>query len=166
MGKPQAQGDGLKGYYKSKIEELELHIKDKSHNLRRLEAQRNELNTQGVCSWVHGCLLRAYCIQLLLRLLLHARSEATAGGAAIAAGAWLICGRSHQGAWHDVDDLQHRRVVCSMACCSLHFGAVCWSITHCSQLQMPLSFCEHTSSTWWQRHELAERSHSYCSPRS
>ncbi|KAJ9518879.1 hypothetical protein QJQ45_026274 [Haematococcus lacustris] len=40
-------GDGLKGYYKSKIEELELKVKDKSHNLRRLEAQRNELNTQG-----------------------------------------------------------------------------------------------------------------------
>lgn len=40
-------GDGLKGYYKGKIEELELLIKDKSHNLRRLEAQRNELNTQG-----------------------------------------------------------------------------------------------------------------------
>eukprot|EP00798_Chlamydomonas_sp_ICE-L_P030891 gene30891-35938_t len=39
-------GEGLKGYYKTKIEELELLIKDKSHNLRRLEAQRNELNTQ------------------------------------------------------------------------------------------------------------------------
>lgn len=34
-------------YYKSKIEALELLIKDKTHNLRRLEAQRNELNTQG-----------------------------------------------------------------------------------------------------------------------
>eukprot|EP00197_Chlamydomonas_leiostraca_P011810 CAMPEP_0202885104 /NCGR_PEP_ID=MMETSP1391-20130828/41489_1 /ASSEMBLY_ACC=CAM_ASM_000867 /TAXON_ID=1034604 /ORGANISM="Chlamydomonas leiostraca, Strain SAG 11-49" /LENGTH=434 /DNA_ID=CAMNT_0049568345 /DNA_START=76 /DNA_END=1381 /DNA_ORIENTATION=- len=42
----RAVGDGLKGYYKSKIEELELKVKDKSHNLRRLEAQRNELNTQ------------------------------------------------------------------------------------------------------------------------
>lgn len=38
---------GLKSYYKGKIEELEMLIKDKSHNLRRLEAQRNELNTQG-----------------------------------------------------------------------------------------------------------------------
>ncbi len=43
----RAVGDGLKGYYKTKIEELELLIKDKTHNLRRLEAQRNELNTQG-----------------------------------------------------------------------------------------------------------------------
>jgi 26S proteasome regulatory subunit T6 len=45
MGRPT--GDGLKPYYKAKVEELELLIKDKSHNLRRLEAQRNELNTQG-----------------------------------------------------------------------------------------------------------------------
>lgn len=42
------EGVGLKAYYKSKIEELELRVKDKTHNLRRLEAQRNELNTQGV----------------------------------------------------------------------------------------------------------------------
>ena len=41
------KGEGLQQYYKGKIEELELLIKDKSHNLRRLEAQRNELNTQG-----------------------------------------------------------------------------------------------------------------------
>jgi 26S proteasome regulatory subunit T6 len=46
MGKPPT-GEGLKGYYRGKIEELELLIKDKSHNLRRLEAQRNELNTHG-----------------------------------------------------------------------------------------------------------------------
>lgn len=43
----RAAGDGLKAYYKTKIEELELLVKDKTHNLRRLEAQRNELNTQG-----------------------------------------------------------------------------------------------------------------------
>lgn len=50
MGKGPAVtegGLGLKSYYKGKIEELEMLIKDKSHNLRRLEAQRNELNTQG-----------------------------------------------------------------------------------------------------------------------
>ena len=47
MGKPV--GDGLKAYYKGKIEELELLVKDKTHNLRRLEAQRNELNTHGLC---------------------------------------------------------------------------------------------------------------------
>ena len=40
-------GEGLRTYYKGKIEELELLIKDKGHNLRRLEAQRNELNASG-----------------------------------------------------------------------------------------------------------------------
>ena len=41
-------GDGLKKYYKTKIEELEILTRDKQHNLRRLEAQRNELNTKGM----------------------------------------------------------------------------------------------------------------------
>jgi 26S proteasome regulatory subunit T6 len=39
--------DGLKSYYKAKIEEHELAVRDKTQNLRRLEAQRNELNTKG-----------------------------------------------------------------------------------------------------------------------
>ena len=43
----RAVGEGLKAYYKAKIEELELLARDKQHNLRRLEAQRNELNTRG-----------------------------------------------------------------------------------------------------------------------
>lgn len=53
MGKAAASevGHGLRNYYKGKIEELELQIKDRSHNLRRLEAQRNELNTHGTVLW-------------------------------------------------------------------------------------------------------------------
>lgn len=43
------QPQGLSTYYRAKTEELELRIRDKAHNLRRLEAQRNELNTQGPC---------------------------------------------------------------------------------------------------------------------
>ena len=43
----RAVGEGLKTYYKAKIEELEILARDKQHNLRRLEAQRNELNTKG-----------------------------------------------------------------------------------------------------------------------
>jgi len=39
-------GDGLKDYYKTKIESLEIQVRDKSNNLRRLEAQRNELNSR------------------------------------------------------------------------------------------------------------------------
>lgn len=42
-----ATGDGLRAYYKGKIEELEVHLRDKQHNLRRMEAQRNELNNKG-----------------------------------------------------------------------------------------------------------------------
>lgn len=40
-------GEGLNDYYKGKIEELEISVRDKTHNLRRLEAQRNDLNTKG-----------------------------------------------------------------------------------------------------------------------
>jgi 26S proteasome regulatory subunit T6 len=36
---------GLESYYKSKIEELEMALIEKKNNLRRLEAQRNEMNT-------------------------------------------------------------------------------------------------------------------------
>ncbi|KAK7108959.1 hypothetical protein V1264_013090 [Littorina saxatilis] len=38
--------EGLKQYYCSKIEEIQLVVNDKTQNLRRLEAQRNELNAK------------------------------------------------------------------------------------------------------------------------
>ena len=37
---------GLKSYYVSKLEELQILIRDKAQNLERLKAQRNELNTK------------------------------------------------------------------------------------------------------------------------
>jgi 26S proteasome regulatory subunit T6 len=40
-------GPGLEDYLHNKIEELELAVRDKSLNLKRLEAQRNKLNSQG-----------------------------------------------------------------------------------------------------------------------
>ena len=41
------QTQGIKQYYVSKIEELQLVVSEKTQNLRRLEAQRNELNAKG-----------------------------------------------------------------------------------------------------------------------
>jgi hypothetical protein len=42
-----AAKDGLRSYYRTKIEEYEIAVRDKTQNLRRLEAQRNELNHKG-----------------------------------------------------------------------------------------------------------------------
>jgi 26S proteasome regulatory subunit T6 len=53
-------GDGLKTYYKTKIEELEILARDKQHNLHRLEAQRNELNTKGIAVADHLASLCAF----------------------------------------------------------------------------------------------------------
>lgn len=42
-----SKGEGFKQYYITKIEELQLVVAEKSQNLRRLQAQRNELNAKG-----------------------------------------------------------------------------------------------------------------------
>jgi hypothetical protein len=41
------ESEGLTSYYRQKIEHLELTVRDKTMNLRRLQAQRNELNSKG-----------------------------------------------------------------------------------------------------------------------
>nr|KJB83167.1 hypothetical protein B456_013G232600 [Gossypium raimondii] len=40
------QGEGLRQYYLQHIHELQLNLRQKTHNLNRLEAQRNELNSR------------------------------------------------------------------------------------------------------------------------
>lgn len=38
---------GIRAYYLSKIDELELVVRERSQNLQRLKAQRNEWNAKG-----------------------------------------------------------------------------------------------------------------------
>merc|ERR1719156_27460 len=42
----EAKKEGIKDYYVTKIEELQIVVSDKVQNLRRLQAQRNELNAK------------------------------------------------------------------------------------------------------------------------
>lgn len=41
-----SQENSLKSYYKIKIEDLQQKLTEKSQNVRRLQAQRNELNSK------------------------------------------------------------------------------------------------------------------------
>lgn len=38
---------GIALYYRAKIAELEIQVREKAQNFRRLEAQRNEINSKG-----------------------------------------------------------------------------------------------------------------------
>lgn len=40
-------GEGLRQYYVQHIHDLQLQVRQKMHNLNRLEAQRNDLNSRG-----------------------------------------------------------------------------------------------------------------------
>lgn len=48
MDVDSSRGEGFRSYYITKIEELQLVVAEKSQNLRRLQAQRNELNAKGI----------------------------------------------------------------------------------------------------------------------
>lgn len=39
--------DGVRTFFKTKIKELEAKLREKTQDLRRLQAQRNELNSRG-----------------------------------------------------------------------------------------------------------------------
>jgi hypothetical protein len=43
------QEAGIRAYYLSKIDELELVVRERTQNLQRLKAQRNEWNAKGAC---------------------------------------------------------------------------------------------------------------------
>lgn len=47
MDVDQHRGEGFRSFYVQKIEELQLIVNEKGQNLRRLQAQRNELNAKG-----------------------------------------------------------------------------------------------------------------------
>lgn len=53
---PNDHGQGLRTYYQGKIEECEVQIREKQVDLRRMEAQRNELNSKGALSRSRSCL--------------------------------------------------------------------------------------------------------------
>ncbi len=46
---PTAGSGALEHYWRNKLDALEIIIRDKSQNLRRLEAQRAALNAKGSC---------------------------------------------------------------------------------------------------------------------
>ena len=49
-GRSGGGGEGLRQYYLQHIHDLQLQIRQKTHNLNRLEAQRNDLNSRGELS--------------------------------------------------------------------------------------------------------------------
>jgi hypothetical protein len=52
--------EGIRSYYQSKIDETTILLRDKIENLRRLQAQRNELNSRGMQSMYYKTLCLQY----------------------------------------------------------------------------------------------------------
>ncbi|RZR89289.1 hypothetical protein BHM03_00016989 [Ensete ventricosum] len=55
-------GEGLRQYYLQHIHDHQLQIRQKTNNLQRLEAQRNDLNSRECLSWIDVC-LQAVCTE-------------------------------------------------------------------------------------------------------
>lgn len=47
-GAAGGSGEGLRQYYLQHIHDFQLQVRQKTHNLQRLEAQRNDLNSKGL----------------------------------------------------------------------------------------------------------------------
>ena len=52
QGLAPGEDKGIRSYYLSKIDELELVVRERTQNLARLKAQRNEWNAKG--EWQAG----------------------------------------------------------------------------------------------------------------
>lgn len=74
------KGEGFRSYYIQKIEELQLIVAEKSQNLRRLQAQRNELNAKGKKRHKR----KAHIMFFFLLFLYYNSAYATRGAAAVA----------------------------------------------------------------------------------
>lgn len=68
-----SRGEGFRSYYIQKIEELQLIVNEKSQNLRRLQAQRNELNAKGKLDLVFKSLIFLLLIIIIVHLYLLVR---------------------------------------------------------------------------------------------
>ena len=96
-------GEGLSSYYKAKIEELEIQARDKQINLRRLEAQRNELNTKGDQMLLKSAALsrepshNMIEISSLVDFASTSCSEIVERRASASSGTRIVCRGGHQG---------------------------------------------------------------------
>lgn len=66
-------GEGLRQYYLQHIHDAQLQVRQKSHNLNRLEAQRNELNSRGRFFEFPKSVFRSRTLGVI-----HLKSDATA----------------------------------------------------------------------------------------
>lgn len=66
-----SRGEGFRSYYIQKIEELQLIVNEKSQNLRRLQAQRNELNAKGkiILNFLLLLIIQLYLCLISVRML-------------------------------------------------------------------------------------------------
>lgn len=65
--KKMKQGEGLKQYYQQHIHDVQLQVRNNTHNLNRLEAQRNDLNSKGTLPF-YSPVFRLFTHLLALRL--------------------------------------------------------------------------------------------------